>query len=449
MTALPRTRLRPLLGPLCAGLLGGCAAIAPSSEEADRLAEPRTPPAAKLTSFSAALSCMDDLFARSGTPRRYITAISVPDQTGAGIGGGTLSMLISAISEMNRRSNAFQFVYLPVTFSGAIPNPETGRIDLGYLLAHIKVALGGKSSAIDLPDYLLVASVSEMNRAVSETKVGLGLQFGWGGFGLSGDNLVSVMTTDFNVADGRSFKILNGANATNSVALVSRGVGGDLDARLKTMGGYLTLSVDRSEGPHAALRVLIQLSAIETLGKLAGVPYQQCLAPRQIPAAAVVPATAPIPPTPATPARPNVSALALTSPSPRRYRVGDQFRFQARAGRAMDLFCYYRNAKGQLWQVLPTDFQPGTAVRAGGAVQVPDTPRYDLVFDTPGTERAMCLGLPPGSAARLAAALPAGTSRTDLKPLAAGSLEAIVDAFRAALGSTGELARADLQVQVE
>jgi hypothetical protein len=188
------------------------------------------------------------------------------------VGGGTLSMLISAVSEMNRRSNAFQFVYLPVTFAGAVPNPETGRIDLGYLIAHIKVALGGRAGAIDLPDYLLVASVSELDRDVSETRTGAGVDLGTLALGLAGDQVVSVMTTDFNVADGRSFKIINGANSTNSVALVNRGAGADLDARLKTLGGYLTLSIDRAEGPQAALRGLIQLSAIETLGRLAGVP---------------------------------------------------------------------------------------------------------------------------------------------------------------------------------
>lgn len=427
-------RPRPFLSALLAALLGGCAAIGPSPDEVPGLAEPQTPPIARITSFTAALACMDDLFARSGTPRRYLTAISVPDQTGAGIGGGTLSMLISAIAEMNRRSNAFQFVYLPVTFSGAVPNPETGRIDLGYLIAHIKVALGGKTSAIDLPDYLLIASVSEMNRAVSETKVGAGIDLGKFGLGVSGDNLMSVVTTDFNVADGRSFKILNGANTTNSVTLVSRGAGADLDAKLKTAGGFLTLSVDRTEGPQAALRGLIQLSAIETLGKLAGVPYQQCLVERRTAAGALT--------------RTGVPALTLTSPS-RRYRVGEKLTLQAQASRGLDLFCYYRNAQGQVWQVLPTDFQPSGTVAAGERIRIPGTARYDLVFDTPGEEQTLCLGAPPGSAASITAALTARVSRTDLQPLGVRSLGEVEDAVRAVVSRPQDLARAELRVQVE
>lgn len=434
MTTLPGRRTRRLSTLAAAVLLTGCAAIGPSPEDVPRLAEPGTAPVTKLTSFSGALACMDDLFARSGTPKRYITAISVPDQTGAGIGGGALSMLISAISEMNRRSNAFQFVYLPITFSGAIPNPETGRIDLGYLLAHIKVALGGNTSAIDLPDYLLVASITEMDRGVSATKVGGGWDWGKLGIGVSGDNLVSVMTTDFNVADGRSFKILNGANATNSVAVVSRGAGADLDAKLKTSGGFLTLSVDRAEGPQAALRVLVQLSAIETLGKIAGVPYQQCLEQRRAPSGTLT--------------RTGVRDLELTTPRSS-YGIGDKLVVRARAGRAMDLACYYRNAGGRIWQVLPTDFQTQATLDAGRTLSIPDTPRMDLVFDAPGSEQVMCLGLPPGSTAALAGALPPGMVRTDVSPLPVRSLDQIEGAYRAALRLPEDLTRADVRVRVE
>lgn len=434
MPTISGPRYQRLLGAMLGLLLGGCAVVAPRPEDVPRSAEPNTPPVARLTSFSAALSCMDDLFERSGTAKRYVSAISVPDQTGASIGGGTLSMLISAISEMNRRSNAFQFVYLPVTFSGATPNPETGHLDLGYLLAHIKIALGGKTNGIDLPDYLLVASVSELNRAVSSTKVGGGLELGALGLGASGETLISAMTTDFNVADGRSFKILNGANATNSVALITRGAGADLDAKLKGVGGTFTLSVDRAEGQQAALRSLIQLSAIETLGKLAGVPYQQCLHQERTPSGTLT--------------RTGVPALELTSPRSS-YAVGDRLAIRVRSSRSTDLFCYYQNAKGQVWQVLPTQFQPTATVSAGHSVLIPDTPRFDLVFDTPGSEQVMCLAVPPGSATRLAIAVPPGISRTDLQPVAPDSLDRVEEAFRAALRLPADLTRADLRVRVE
>jgi len=424
----------PVLAAILGVLLSGCAVIGPSPDEFPRGAEPQTPPTARITSFSGALACMDDLFARAAVPRRYITAISLPDQTGKSIGGGTLNMLISAISEMNRRSNAFQFVYLPVAFSGNIPNPESGHIDLGYLMDHIRIALRGNMQPIDLPDYLLVASVSELDRGVANTRAGLGFDLGKLGIGVSGDNQMSALTVDFNVADGKSFKIINGANATNSVTLVSRGVGADLDAKLKTSGGFLTLAVDRADGEQAALRALIQLSAIETLGKVAGVPYQQCLEQRRSPGGTL--------------RTTGVAPLALSSPRSR-YQVGDRLEVQARASRRMDLFCYYRNARGQVWQVLPTRFQPGTAIEAGASLTIPDTPRFDLVFDTPGEEEVLCLGAPPGSAGSLTAALPARVTRTDLEPLAAASLTEVEDAFRAALRLPEDLARAGLRVQVD
>ncbi|WP_295399488.1 DUF4384 domain-containing protein [uncultured Thiocystis sp.] len=433
MQITPYPRARQWLGAMLGLLLGGCAAVAPNPEDVPRSAEPVTPPVTRLTSFSAALACMDDLFARNHTPTRYVTAISIPDQTGAKVGGGTLSMLISTISEMNRRSNAFQFMYLPVTFPGNASDLDpsrSGRIDLGYLLAYMKVTKGG----LDFPDYLLVASVSELDRAVSSTSLGGGLDLGKLSIGASGETVISAMTTDFNVADGHNFKIINGADSTNSVALISRGGGVDLDAKLKSVGGYFTLSVDRAEGQHAALRSLIQLSAIETLGKLAEVPYQQCLRQERTPSGTLT--------------RTGVPALELTSDRTR-YRVGDKLKVRVRASRGTDLFCYYQNAKGLVWQILPTQFQPNTSLNAGASVTIPGTPRVDLVFDTPGSEQVMCLAVPLGSTAPLAATLPERVRRMDLQPLQIKSLGEVEDIFRATLRLPEDLNRADLRVQVE
>lgn len=431
---MQRLRARPAIAAIMALLLGGCASVGLDPEDYPSAAEPRTAPVTRVTSFTGALACMDDLFLRAGTPKRYITAISLPDQTGQSIGGGALNMLISAVSEMNRRSNAFQFVYLPVTFTGNIPNPESGRIDLSYLLGHIQVALGGNASAIDLPDYLLVASITELDRGVAGARAGGGWDFGKLAIGVSADKVISVMTTDFNIADGRSFKIISGATATNTVALVSRSAGADLDARLKSSGGFLTLAVDRADGEQAAMRALIQLSAIESLGKLAGVPYQQCLQQRRTATGAV--------------SRTGVAPLRLSSPRTS-YGIGDKLVVSALTSRDADLFCYYQNAKGRLWQVLPTDYQPDNRAAPGSPLVIPGTPRVDLVFDAQGSEWVMCLATPLGSTSGLISALPRQVSRTDMQPLAVSSLDAIEDAFRAALRLPEDLSRADLRVEVK
>ena len=432
-----RPSLRQARWILLSVALGGCAALpGPSPVETPGAAEPKTPPVRKLTSFSNAMSCMDDLFLGYGVKTKYIGAISVPDQTGAGIGGGALSMLISAVSEMNRRSNAFQFVYLPVSFAGDVPNAETGRFDFVQLMNHIQIALQGRRELIDMPDYLLIASVSELDQHVIRRGVGGGIDLTEIGIGASGERQVSVMTTDFNVADGKSFKILNGKNATNTVAIINRGAGVDLDARFEGAGGFLTLAINHAEGHHAALRNLIQLSAIETLGKLSQVPYQRCLVQRRAAPRAVTST--------------GVSAITLTTPrgdNPR-YRVGDKIEVNVSPNRTADVFCYYENAKGKIWQVRPNKFQPRTTLGARETARIPGTPRFDLVLDTaPATEKLMCLATPAETAGAIVQRLPNTATRTDLQPLAARSLDEIEEAFLRIVPN--DVARTDLEIRVQ
>ncbi|MBK1720096.1 hypothetical protein CKO27_21055 [Thiocystis violacea] len=426
MPLFPTAGHLKLFGASLVLLLAGCSAVEPRPEDVPRLADPASPPVTRLTSFSDALACMDDLFARSGAKTRLVTALSLPDQTGKNIGGGTRTMLISTISEMNRRSNAFRFVDIPQTFSGVTPNPETSRIDVDYLNAM------PDGLTIDWPDYILEASVSELDQGVSSTSAGGGLDLGQVGGGISRERQVSAMTIDFNVKVGKTMKIINGAGSTNSVALVNRGKGLDLDARLKTVGGYFTLSVDRAEGQHAALRSLIQLSTIEVLGKLAGVPYQQCLSQSRTPSGTLT--------------RTGVPALKITGARDG-YQVGDKLEVRVRASRRTDLFCYYQNARGQIWQVLPTRFQPNASVAADDTIRIPDTTQFDLVFDAPGSEQVMCLGVPPGIADSLSAKL-GRFSRADLQPLQVRSLDEVEGTFRAVIRVPEDLVRSDLSVRV-
>ena len=65
-------------------------------------------------------------------------------------------------------------------------------------------------------------------------------------------------------------------------------MGMDLAGRIKGVGGYFNVSYDRSEGLHQGVRDLIQLGTIELLGRIAKVPYEQCLKPESVSPGAVV-----------------------------------------------------------------------------------------------------------------------------------------------------------------
>jgi hypothetical protein len=58
---------------------------------------------------------------------------------------------------------------------------------------------------------------------------------------------------------------------------VRSGKGGDVGGVIGKAGLSLSVSLDRSEGFHQAVRNLVELSTIEAVGKLTRVPYWQCL----------------------------------------------------------------------------------------------------------------------------------------------------------------------------
>jgi peptidoglycan hydrolase-like protein with peptidoglycan-binding domain len=61
------------------------------------------------------------------------------------------------------------------------------------------------------------------------------------------------------------------------VAVARRGQGADASATLGEVGLAFNISLNQSEGRHQATRTLIEMSAIQIVGKLTRVPYWRCL----------------------------------------------------------------------------------------------------------------------------------------------------------------------------
>ena len=82
---------------------------------------------------------------------------------------------------------------------------------------------------------------------------------------------------DLNVGKLTTRQILPGISASNSIAVVQSGKGADIGGLIGKAGISLSVSLDKSEGFHQAVRSLVELSTIEVLGKLTHVPYWECL----------------------------------------------------------------------------------------------------------------------------------------------------------------------------
>jgi hypothetical protein len=236
------------------------AACHPRPETGFDAQQPRTAAVRNIGNFSEALRCMDDLFASQGKRDIYITTAGIPDATGL-IATGTKEMFISAVSRMSAKSNAFRFVDYDIT-----------QLDVQVLSE-----LVGLNNEFVAPSYYIRGAITQLDSSVLATSQSAGLSLAKFDLGVSSDQVVSVVSMDLNVGRLVTRQILPGLSANNSIAVVRTGRGGDVGGLIGKAGVSFSVSLDKSEGFAQAVRNLIDLSAIEVLGKLARVPYWECL----------------------------------------------------------------------------------------------------------------------------------------------------------------------------
>ncbi len=248
--------------------LAGCAT---NPQEAVNIAKPKTLPERNLTNFSDSLRCMDQLFLQFDRSDMVITSAGIPDETGV-ISVGTKDMLISAISRMSRKSDAFTFVDYDAT-----------QVDV-----HDLQGLAGFSEDFVIPDFYIRGAVTQLDDAVLDESVsadagydtdsdGSGSNLVDAGISAQADRTVAVVSLDLNVGDLVTRQIISGISAHNSIAVARSSVQGGLGGQIWKLGASFNVALSRGEGLHQAVRTLIELSTIEVLGKLAEVPFWQCL----------------------------------------------------------------------------------------------------------------------------------------------------------------------------
>jgi len=255
-----RIRLRLGLGSALLASLLGCA----SPQDAPVISRPKSLPVVNITSFSESMRCMDNLFAQFGVREIIITSAGLPDATGE-ITTGTKDMLISAISRMSVRSNAFRFVDFDQT-----------EADINALQSVV-----GFTDDFLLPNYYIRGAITQLDEGIIADNVGASIAGPTFNLGAVKDSIVSVVSLDMNIGDLMTRQIQPGMSAHNSISVARSTTGGDAGGRINTYGLQFNIAINRSEGMHAAVRSLVELSTIETLGKLAQVPYWRCLAIEQ------------------------------------------------------------------------------------------------------------------------------------------------------------------------
>lgn len=222
---------------------------------------PANRPTQSSTGFADALRCMDHAFLTYGVKNLSLLVEDLPDATRK-VNASGKDMMISAISQMTRRSRALHLVAFSI-------NDQT----LGAV-----IGMNTRNRVLDVaPDFTIRGSVSQFDDSVIRKQGDVGI--GWNVFnaGVAGQGSASVLALDLSVINTNELTLVPGVTSKNSVLTMRTGKGADGEINTRKFGVNFSFVQARSEGTAQALRTLAELAAIELTGKLTKIPYWSCL----------------------------------------------------------------------------------------------------------------------------------------------------------------------------
>ena len=255
------------LAPVAAAalLLGGCAASLPSKTTLDEVraqANPVDTPRRTITSFTPALRCMDEWMFQAGTRDVTLMMEEMRDATQK-LPIASRDMMTSAISEMTRRSRAVRLSLL--------------GSDQGNLLQALQLAQKTQPFQV-LPEFNIRGTVSQFDEDVQRRSSSLGLLAEKLGFRIGNEARFSVLGFDAAMVRTDTLTLVPGVSSKNTTVVAKRDTSaGDGQGRLLGAGIVFAFDAARAEGNAQAARNMIELAAVELVGKLIRAPYWQCL----------------------------------------------------------------------------------------------------------------------------------------------------------------------------
>lgn len=259
-------RLARIVSLAIAVSLSGCAVLDAKREvvkEANAMKQgPQTAPHRSITGFSSGLRCMDTLLLDHGVRDVSVIVEDLVDKT-TKINAGTKDMLISAVSDMTKRSHGIRLI-------------AYGQ-DSGNTIGFLQQAQQRSPYAV-VPQYGIRGSVSQFDDAIVRKNVDGGITIEpYVSLGAARTAEASVLGIDLTVLSTQDLSIMPGVTSRNSVIIFKEGKGFDAEAAIQKFGINYSVSVGKNEGQAQSLRTLVELASIELFGKLTKVPYWSCL----------------------------------------------------------------------------------------------------------------------------------------------------------------------------
>ncbi len=267
---LPRSRIKIHLLGLAVGLLAACA----HPHKVD-VQLPQSLPEAKITEFSQAILDLGLMSSIYGTPKMHIMAKQVFDNTGTSL--PTQAEIPGEITEMVK--STLNGIGGSVTFIPYDPEFVANNINTGYSGFEAKL----------IPDVVVSGGITEFDRALvtrgKSTDVGLdaeidNVELGFE-YGTLDQNSLASITLDFNLVDFQTFSGIPRMQAVNNIkvykALAEDSLGFSISGGAIGFDLGFKGTVKKVQGRHAAVRLLVQLSLLQVMGKYLKLPYWRLL----------------------------------------------------------------------------------------------------------------------------------------------------------------------------
>jgi hypothetical protein len=259
-------RLCRIAAVVAAIVLAGCQTLDVKRPTVEQTAQIRTGPEDRpqrtITGFTQALRCMDTLMLEYGIRDVTMLTEEITDHTKK-LNAGTRDMLISAVSDMSRRSRAIRLVAFGQDTANAITFMATAQSGSAYQA---------------VPLYDIKGSVSQFDENLIKNQKDLGIGISpFVNLGIARDAASSMIALDLSVLSTADMGVLPGVTSRNSVIVLKQGRGIDGDAAYHKFGINYSMNLARSEGQSQALRGLVELATVELMGKLTKTPYWTCL----------------------------------------------------------------------------------------------------------------------------------------------------------------------------
>jgi hypothetical protein len=254
-----------------AAVLSGCALPPNPRQDAEfqsysnAASRPVVRPTRSISSFSDSLACMDRLFRAAEMPTTLLTSKQIPDASNR-MPIATKEMIITAISQMSRLSNAFRYVDYEV---------DIARQDTVQNLTTI--LLNNNQIQLQRPALYITGAISFADQNVMSNQVDVGTSASRLETGFGSNRNATIIGIDLHLGDFRTRTLIPGLDSANEIVIGTGSQGFDAAARIGKYGVTFNVGRDYAQGSGAAVRTLVELAMIELVGKWARVPYWQCL----------------------------------------------------------------------------------------------------------------------------------------------------------------------------